>query len=306
MEPAGRFFFDSSTNCNGNMLFLGNTDSVSLGARTLLTMEDHVSRRRPFFSISDDMYDEEYYDEQSPEKKRRLTTEQVHLLEKSFEAENKLEPERKTQLAKKLGLQPRQVAVWFQNRRARWKTKTLERDYDVLKSSYDTLLDNFESIVKENEKLKSELKFESLTPLGNLDSWGLDQLLVSLNENHQAKQVHEEPVPAEKSDDLFAAADISTIQFAVKVEDRLSTGSGGGSAVVDEDGPQLLDCGDSLFLNDQYPTGCVVGHDAIETVQSEEDDGSDDGRSYFSVVFAASEQHQQDHEDENLGLWVWS
>lgn len=82
---------------------------------------------------------------------------QVHLLEQSFEKENKLEPERKTQLAKKLGLQPRQVAVWFQNRRARWKTKQLERDYDLLKSTYDQLLSNYDSIVKDNDKLRSEV-----------------------------------------------------------------------------------------------------------------------------------------------------
>ncbi|KAI8019434.1 Homeobox-leucine zipper protein HAT5 [Camellia lanceoleosa] len=81
---------------------------------------------------------------------------EVNMLEKSFEAENKLEPEQKTQLAKKLGLQPRQVAVWFQNRRARWKTKLLERDFDHLKSSYESLLSDVDSICKENDKLKAE------------------------------------------------------------------------------------------------------------------------------------------------------
>ena len=81
----------------------------------------------------------------------------MHLLEISFEAENKLEPERKTELAKKLGLQPRQVAVWFQNRRARWKTKQLERDYDLLKSSYDSFCSSYDFMAKENERLKAEV-----------------------------------------------------------------------------------------------------------------------------------------------------
>lgn len=87
-----------------------------------------------------------------------ITVVKVQMLEKSFEEENKLEPERKSQLAKKLGLQPRQVAVWFQNRRARWKTKQLERDYDVLKASYDLLMSNYDSIIKENAVLKSEVR----------------------------------------------------------------------------------------------------------------------------------------------------
>lgn len=85
----------------------------------------------------------------------------VHLLERSFESENKLEPEKKTQLAKKLGLQPRQVAVWFQNRRARWKTKQLERDYDLLKASYESLLTDYNSVAKENERLRAEVTVPS-------------------------------------------------------------------------------------------------------------------------------------------------
>lgn len=114
-----------------------------------------------FYGIPDELLDEELLDDQTAEKKRRLTPEQVHLLERSFEAENKLEPERKSQLARKLGLQPRQVAVWFQNRRARWKTKQLERDYDLLKSAYDSLTSDYQGLVKENEKLKSEVRIVS-------------------------------------------------------------------------------------------------------------------------------------------------
>ncbi|KAJ0255135.1 Homeobox domain-containing protein [Hirschfeldia incana] len=96
-------------------------------------------------------------DSQPSEKKRRLTIEQVNLLEKSFEEENKLEPERKTELAKKLGLPQRQVAVWFQNRKARCKIQQIERDYDVLKACYDSLLAKHESVISENEKLKSKV-----------------------------------------------------------------------------------------------------------------------------------------------------
>jgi homeobox-leucine zipper protein len=91
------------------------------------------------------------------EKKRRLTFEQVRSLERNFELENKLEPERKMQLSKELGLQPRQVAVWFQNRRARWKTKQLERDYEVLSVAYNRLKVEFEAIVQEKDRLKSEV-----------------------------------------------------------------------------------------------------------------------------------------------------
>lgn len=92
-----------------------------------------------------------------PEKKRRLSVDQVQFLEKSFDEENKLEPERKIQLAKQLNLQPRQVAIWFQNRRARCKSKQLEKDYEILNSSYDKLKSEFGSLQKHNEKLKHEV-----------------------------------------------------------------------------------------------------------------------------------------------------
>ncbi|XP_064973623.1 homeobox-leucine zipper protein HOX21-like isoform X2 [Musa acuminata AAA Group] len=93
---------------------------------------------------------------QTGEKKRRLKMEQVRTLEKSFEQGNKLEPERKMQLAGALGLQPRQVAIWFQNRRARWKTKQLEKDYDVLKRQFEAMKSENESLHEQNKKLQAE------------------------------------------------------------------------------------------------------------------------------------------------------
>uniref|UniRef100_A0A5B7AR57 Homeobox-leucine zipper protein n=1 Tax=Davidia involucrata TaxID=16924 RepID=A0A5B7AR57_DAVIN len=92
-----------------------------------------------------------------PEKKRRLRADQVQFLERTFEVENKLEPERKVQLAKELGLQPRQVAIWFQNRRSRFKTKQLEKDYDSLKASHDKLKADYDNLLKEKENLKNEV-----------------------------------------------------------------------------------------------------------------------------------------------------
>ncbi|KAG4207910.1 hypothetical protein ERO13_A03G099000v2 [Gossypium hirsutum] len=94
---------------------------------------------------------------QAGEKKRRLNMEQVKTLEKNFELGNKLEPERKMQLARALGLQPRQIAIWFQNRRARWKTKQLEKDYDLLKRQYEAIKADNDGLQAQNQKLHAEI-----------------------------------------------------------------------------------------------------------------------------------------------------
>ncbi|XP_041012278.1 homeobox-leucine zipper protein ATHB-13-like isoform X2 [Juglans microcarpa x Juglans regia] len=91
------------------------------------------------------------------EKKRRLNMEQVKTLEKNFELGNKLEPERKMQLARALGLQPRQIAIWFQNRRARWKTKQLEKDYDLLKRQFEAVKADNDVLQAQNQKLQAEI-----------------------------------------------------------------------------------------------------------------------------------------------------
>lgn len=88
---------------------------------------------------------------------KRLSQEQVMLLESSFNHEKKLSPDRKIQLAHQLGLQPRQVAIWYQNKRARWKAQTLEGDYKAICLTLDRVLAEKKLLDKEVEKLRGEL-----------------------------------------------------------------------------------------------------------------------------------------------------
>ncbi|KAG6674446.1 hypothetical protein I3842_15G042200 [Carya illinoinensis] len=63
-------------------------------------------------------------EEASPRKKLRLTKQQSGVLEDSFKEHATLNPKQKKDLAEQLNLRPRQVEVWFQNRRARFSSLT--------------------------------------------------------------------------------------------------------------------------------------------------------------------------------------
>ncbi|XP_062101375.1 homeobox-leucine zipper protein HAT22-like [Humulus lupulus] len=88
-------------------------------------------------------------------KKLRLTKEQSALLEESFKQHSTLNPRQKQALARQLNLRPRQVEVWFQNRRARTKLKQTEVDCEFLKKCCETLTDENRRLQKELQELKA-------------------------------------------------------------------------------------------------------------------------------------------------------
>jgi len=233
-----------SANSNGfirgiPMAVLGMDDAALVG-------------KRPFFTTHEELL-EEYYDEQAPEKKRRLTAEQVQLLERSFEEENKLEPERKTELARRLGMAPRQVAVWFQNRRARWKTKQLETDYDRLKAAYDALAADHQGLLADNDSLRAQV--------------------ISLTEKLQGKDTSPSAtITAQEVDQLdehTAASGTEKLLVQLK-DDHLSSGDCTGHGTLsseEEDGGVISDEVCSFDLPDALFAAVGVTHRGAEEAQ---------------------------------------
>ncbi|KAL8217844.1 hypothetical protein R6Q57_021217 [Mikania cordata] len=88
-------------------------------------------------------------------KKLRLTKAQSALLEEAFKDHSTLHPKQKQELARELKLRPRQVEVWFQNRRTRTKLKQIEVDCEYLKKCCEALKDENKRLHKELHQLKT-------------------------------------------------------------------------------------------------------------------------------------------------------
>ncbi|KAM7494057.1 hypothetical protein LguiB_028666 [Lonicera macranthoides] len=94
-------------------------------------------------------------DGENSRKKLRLSKDQSVILEESFKEHNTLNPKQKLALAKRLGLRPRQVEVWFQNRRARTKLKQTEVDCEFLKRCCENLTEENRRLQKEVQELRA-------------------------------------------------------------------------------------------------------------------------------------------------------
>ncbi|KAI4386495.1 hypothetical protein MLD38_004424 [Melastoma candidum] len=90
-----------------------------------------------------------------PRKKLRLSKEQSLLLEDSFRQNHTLNPKQKEALAAQLKLKPRQVEVWFQNRRARSKSKQTEIECEYLRRCFGSLTEQNRRLLREVEELRA-------------------------------------------------------------------------------------------------------------------------------------------------------
>ncbi|KAH9322816.1 hypothetical protein KI387_017455, partial [Taxus chinensis] len=268
---------DQRTPCSSDEFEALLSSPIFNGSRSVVNLGEVTGNvtKRPFYTTleQEETGDEELEDcFHPPEKKRRLTAEQVQFLERSFEVENKLEPERKIQLARDLGLQPRQVAVWFQNRRARWKTKQLERDYDILKSRYETLRVDYDNLLKEKDKLRAEVIF--LTD--KMHSKDQDLKIQTKDLETVEKKASSQPTLLseffEKSEMGYSVKDPTPI---CKHEDIVSSGTD-SSGVLDDDSPRHIDCGHSS-LTDNVNSSHMFEADQSDLSLAEEEDEEEEG-----------------------------
>ncbi|KAK8643469.1 hypothetical protein V6N13_012768 [Hibiscus sabdariffa] len=91
-----------------------------------------------------------------PRRKLRLSKEQYsRLLEESFRQIHTLNPKQIEALALQLKLRPRQVEVWFQNRRARSKLKQTEMECEYPKRWFGSLTEQNRRLQIEVDELKA-------------------------------------------------------------------------------------------------------------------------------------------------------
>ncbi|CAH9090199.1 unnamed protein product [Cuscuta epithymum] len=230
-----------------------------------------------------------------PEKKRRLSPEQVHFLEQSFEVENRLEPERKVQLAKELGLHPRQVAIWFQNRRARYKTKHIEKEYDSLKTSFNQLKADFDSLSLENEKLRNEVQV--LTEKMESKEKGKAQRETSepvVNRNGRKAQL-EEQIHSRNSQN-----GVSSPIVMCKQEDAASSAK---SDVFDSDSPVYTDGIHSSFPAD---SSHVLDSDFSRSLFPKLQEEEEEEEEYHSLQMPPNASGLGYSIEDQMTSWFWS
>ncbi|XAR51411.1 hypothetical protein NMG60_11006032 [Bertholletia excelsa] len=153
-ESGDQIIYKGSKETSDQMLYRQDSAASSFSNASIKREKEQgseeVDTERAFNRVH-----EEDDDGMNARKKLRLNKDQSALLEESFKQHSTLNPKQKQELARKLNLRPRQVEVWFQNRRARTKLKQTEVDCEFLKKCCETLTDENRRLQKELQELKA-------------------------------------------------------------------------------------------------------------------------------------------------------
>ncbi|KAJ8755997.1 hypothetical protein K2173_024542 [Erythroxylum novogranatense] len=134
----------------------GSGGGVVAGGRRDETVEISSENSGPMRSRSDDDFegegdpDDEDGDDKNKKKKRkkyhRHTAEQIREMEALFKESPHPDEKQRQQLSKQLGLAPRQVKFWFQNRRTQIKAIQERHENSLLKGEIDKLREENKSL----------------------------------------------------------------------------------------------------------------------------------------------------------------
>ena len=92
-----------------------------------------------------------------PTRKRpRFEESQISALEAEFEIEQELTPARKKEIADELGVRPRQVAVWFQNRKVRYRTRQRECELESVRGEFAAMQAQCQELAGDYESLRKD------------------------------------------------------------------------------------------------------------------------------------------------------
>ncbi|XP_031119156.1 homeobox-leucine zipper protein GLABRA 2 [Ipomoea triloba] len=157
-------FRDAAAARAGNAADAETAEEGSAGGRREETVEISSENSGPARSRSDDDFDgdrehdDNYNDEDddnAKKKKRkkyhRHTAEQIREMEALFKESPHPDEKQRQQLSKQLGLHPRQVKFWFQNRRTQIKAIQERHENSLLKSEIEKLRD-------QNKELRETIK----------------------------------------------------------------------------------------------------------------------------------------------------
>ncbi|KAF3452690.1 hypothetical protein FNV43_RR03123 [Rhamnella rubrinervis] len=161
--------------CPKRQVLFSNSDVVDdllhedSSNNNLNTKVDDGQQEEQYYGCSTKKSDCYFNNKNFARKKLRLSKQQSNLLEDSFKRQTTLNPvytdldhiinmqSQKQALAEELNLKPRQVEVWFQNRRARTKLKQTEVDREVLQKCCENLRDENRRLKKQVQELRSSM-----------------------------------------------------------------------------------------------------------------------------------------------------